>query len=94
MEASAGTAEKMDAWVTVWDSLINGDPMESMEIEISSPVESLFGTAQHAAVLKMLDMLGVHQCRVKIEDAQAIDAVLAARVKAAVLRLRRAGGTV
>jgi citrate lyase acyl carrier protein len=94
MEASAGTGEKMDAWVTVYDTLINGDPMDSIEIEISSPVESLFGTAQRAAVLKILDMLGVHRCRVKIEDAQALDAVLAARVKAAVLRLRRAGGAV
>ncbi|NQT58498.1 MAG: hypothetical protein HQ557_05905 [Bacteroidetes bacterium] len=94
MEASAGTTEKMDALVTVCDTEINGDPMDSIEIEISSPVESLFGSAQHAAVLNMLDMLGVHRCRVQVEDSQAIDAVLASRVKAAVIRLRKAGGTI
>ncbi|MBL7006061.1 MAG: citrate lyase ACP [Spirochaetia bacterium] len=94
MEASAGTGEKMDAWVTVYDTSINGDPLNSIEIEISSPVESLFGSAQQVTVLKMLDMLEVHRCLVKIEDAHAIDTVLAARVKAAVLRLRRAGGAV
>ncbi len=84
----------MDAWVTVSDSLRNEACPESIELEIVSSVKSLFGSAQQAAVLKVLDELGVHRCRVEVQDSQAVDAVLAARVKAAVLRLRKSGGTV
>jgi len=93
MEAFAGTSEKMDAEVTVFDE-IDGMQSEKIQIEITSPVKSLFGPAQKTAVLNALIELGVQQCRVKIADNQAVDAVLAARVKAAVLRLRQAGGAV
>ena len=91
MEASAGTAEKMDALVTVYDSY-NGIPSETIELEIYSPVKSLFGSAQQAAVLKALEELGVQRCRVEVQDSQAVDSVLSARVKSAVIRLRKAGG--
>ena len=82
----------MDAEVTVFEE-IEGMQSEKIQIEITSPVKSLFGPAQKTAVLKALHELGVQRCRVKIVDNQAVDAVLAARLKAAVLRLRQAGGS-
>lgn len=87
MQVTAGKREKMDAFVTI--SL-----HDSREIQIESPVSDLFGIQQREAVRKALDFLKAGNCRVVVEDFQAADPVLTARVKAAVMRLRKLGGNV
>ena len=91
MKASAGTEDKMDAVVTVYDE-ISGNYQDTLEIAITSPVGSLFGKDQHASVREALKDLGVQRCKVEVVDKQAVDAVIRARVMAAVIRLRNAGG--
>jgi len=95
VQASAGKRDKLDAQV-----LVDDDPAASreaagwknVEIMISSPVASLFGTAQKTAVQKVLDELGFRYGRVEVCDNQAVDAVLRARTRAAVLKLYKLRG--
>jgi citrate lyase subunit gamma (acyl carrier protein) len=86
MTASAGTREKLDALVTV------SDDAPVLEISIRSPVADLFGSSQRRTITRTLRELVVSRGTVTVEDSQALDCVLKARIKAAVARLRRAGG--
>lgn len=86
MESSAwaGKKEKGDAFVTV-----RSNPGNGIDMEISSPVRGLFSRAQDEAVVKALEDLKAGDLVLNVEDFQALDFVLAARVKAAVLRFYR-----
>ena len=77
--AVAGTLESSDA-------LIRVEPVPTLSIEINSSVAKQFGEAIEQTVRETLAKLGVTGANVVVEDKGALDCVLAARVKAAVLR--------
>lgn len=84
ISVSAGRKEKGDAFVTASNNG-NGKTI----VSITSPVRALFSEAQDAAVSRALDELDAGDLVLTVEDCQALDFVITARVKAAVLRLRR-----
>ncbi|OOF80393.1 citrate lyase acyl carrier protein [Rodentibacter caecimuris] len=77
--AVAGTLESSDA-------LIRIEPANSLTIEINSSVGKQFGEAIEQTVLATLAKLNVSEALVTVEDKGALDCVLQARVKAAVMR--------
>ncbi|KYK88300.1 citrate lyase acyl carrier protein [Aggregatibacter actinomycetemcomitans] len=77
--AVAGTLESSDAQVRI-------QPFDSLDIEINSSVAKQFGEQIDATVRAVLNKLNVTAAQVIIEDKGALDCVLQARVKAAVLR--------
>lgn len=77
--AVAGTLESSDA-------LIRIEPANSLTIEINSSVGKQFGEAIEQTVLATLAKLNVAEALVTVEDKGALDCVLQARVKAAVMR--------
>ncbi|EGY35128.1 citrate lyase acyl carrier protein [Aggregatibacter actinomycetemcomitans] len=77
--AVAGTLESSDVQVRI-------QPFDSLDIEINSSVAKQFGEQINATVRAVLDKLNVTAAQVIIEDKGALDCVLQARVKAAVLR--------
>ncbi|SFP34419.1 citrate lyase subunit gamma (acyl carrier protein) [Oscillibacter sp. PC13] len=80
-EASAGTATKNDALITI--SPRDG---EGIEVELKSIVKVQFGDQLIAAAKGMAQEMGVTSALIKIEDKGALDYVIRARVEAAVLR--------
>ena len=70
------------------------DDHSHLRIEIDSPVQGLFGSAIRLAAEVELERLGVTTGTVRINDNQALDFVIRARIKAAVSALRTAGGIV
>lgn len=79
--ASAGTLESSDIFVTVSPNEGGG-----IEIDLESEVEALFGDAIEAAVRRELDLAGVTDASVRLQDHGALDCVIAARVRCAVYR--------
>ena len=77
--AIAGTLESSDAQVRI-------QPFDTLDIEINSSVAKQFGEQIDATVRAVLNKLNVTAAQVIIEDKGALDCVLQARVKAAVLR--------
>ncbi|KOE57620.1 citrate lyase acyl carrier protein [Aggregatibacter actinomycetemcomitans] len=77
--AVAGTLESSDAQVRI-------QPFDSLDIEINSSVAKQFGEQIDATVRAVLNKLNITAAQVIIEDKGALDCVLQARVKAAVLR--------
>lgn len=77
--AVAGTLESSDAQVRI-------QPFDSLDIEINSSVAKQFGEQIDATVRAVLNQLNVTAAQVIIEDKGALDCVLQARVKAAVMR--------
>ena len=77
--AVAGTLESSDAQVRI-------QPFDSLDMEINSSVAKQFGEKIDATVRAVLNKLNVTAAQVIIEDKGALDCVLQARVKAAVLR--------
>lgn len=77
--AIAGTLESSDV-------LIRIEPASGLEIEINSSVGKQFGAAIEQTVRDTLAKLSVTDALVVVEDKGALDCVLQARVKAAVLR--------
>ncbi|AEW77160.1 citrate lyase subunit gamma [Aggregatibacter actinomycetemcomitans ANH9381] len=77
--AVAGTLESSDAQVRI-------QPFDSLDIEINSSIAKQFGEQIDATVRAVLNKLNVTAAQVIIEDKGALDCVLQARVKAAVLR--------
>ncbi len=76
-----GSSEKMDLSVTVQKGgVLAGEP----EIVINSPVRSLFGNAQDNAVSSVLaDFQSLGGVKIVIDDNQALDFVIRARLRAA-----------
>ncbi len=83
MKAAAGKTEKGDSLVTVYRS--NSD---ECKVTINSPVREMFKELQDNAVYTALEETGAEGLTVEVNDYQALDFVLTARVKAALFRLR------
>lgn len=77
--ALAGTLESSDA-------LIRVTPAEELEIEINSSVFAQFGDDIQQSVQAVLNELKVTNAHIVVDDKGALDCVLRARLKAALLR--------
>ena len=88
MEVIAGVAAKQDALVRF------SDESSPLQLEIKSVVSGLFGKALRSAAEAELTRQNVTRGRILIEDNQALDFVIRARIQAAVLAMREAGGDV
>ncbi len=77
--ACAGTLESSDAFVEV-------SVCEGLEIELISSVEEIYGDDIIALVKNILKKMDLQNIRIKIQDKGALDFVLEARVKTAILR--------
>lgn len=77
--ALAGTLESSDA-------LIRVTPAEELEIEINSSVLAQFGDDIQQSVQAVLNELKVTNAHIVVDDKGALDCVLRARLKAALLR--------
>ncbi|HDR0999717.1 TPA: citrate lyase acyl carrier protein [Pasteurella multocida] len=78
--ALAGTLESSDALIRVEPS------QDGLDIEINSSVGKQFGADIQATVEEVLATLGISQAQIIVEDKGALDCVLRARLKAALLR--------
>lgn len=78
--ALAGTLESSDALIRIEPS------DDGLDIEINSTVGKQFGDDIRATVEQVLAKLGVNQATVIVEDKGALDCVLQARLKAALMR--------
>lgn len=87
MEICAGTPTKQDVVVKITDG------SSPLQLSIRSSVQKLYGMAIEKAALEELNRLEVRTGIVVIEDNQALDFVLRARIRAAVMRLRKRGST-
>ncbi len=86
--ASAGKAQKGDALVTIHEDC------GPLRLTLTSSVKGLFGTQIESVCRQVLQDLGVVSGQVEVEDQQALDCVLRARLRCAVERLRQQGGSV
>lgn len=77
--AVAGTLESSDAQVRI-------APNEGIDIEINSSVGKQFGEDIQQTVQAVLSQLNITDVQVIVEDKGALDCVLRARLKAALLR--------
>lgn len=80
-DSVAGTLESSDAMVYV-----SPNPGGGREISINSSVGQQFAPQIRASVETVLDRLQIDEVSLQIEDKGALDCVLQARVKAALLR--------
>ncbi|MDF1568270.1 MAG: hypothetical protein RQ801_13495 [Spirochaetaceae bacterium] len=88
ISASAGHFQKNDALVEVREA-----PGGGSAVIIESPLRDLFGAQQDHAVGEVLKELGQTGLIVRVQDNQALDFVLRARVRAAVERFREKRGS-
>jgi len=84
--ASAGKVQKGDALVTIHEDC------GPLRLNITSSVQGLFGTQIEAVCRQVLQEIGVVSGQVVVDDQQALDCVLRARMRCAVQRLRQLGG--
>lgn len=80
-ESVAGTLESGDAMVYV-----SPNPSGGREIDLNSSVGQQFAPQIRLAVNEVLDQLGITDVAIQIEDKGALDCVLRARLKAALVR--------
>ena len=83
MEASAGSTGKSDVLVTV--QRIKGD----LKIELKSTLKNLYSESQKLLIEDTVNKLKEDHLLITVEDNQALDFVLKARLKAAVSALQR-----
>ena len=76
-----GEKVRSDCWVRLEPRTSGG-----LELCIRSKVEAMYGDAVRATCRAVLETLGVKDAAVSLEDAGALDFVLAARIEAAVKR--------
>ena len=81
--SSAGRSERGDVLITVYPS-----SNDSLEITIQSSVEGLYGESIRESVLDVCREEGFYHGRVDVQDDQALDPVIRARVMCALRRLR------
>jgi len=86
--ASAGKAQKGDALVTIQEDC------RPLSLTITSSVQGLFGTQIESVCRQVLHDLGVVSGQIMVDDQQALDCVLRARIRSAVQRLRQQGGSI
>lgn len=79
--ASAGTTERADCHITVQEA-------ERPSLTISSKVQVTYGAALRREVMTALTALGAQDLAVSVDDQGALPYTVAARVEAAVRRLR------
>ncbi len=79
-----GEKVRSDCWVRLEPRASGG-----LELCVTSKVDAMYGDALRATCRTVLEALGVRDAVVTVEDAGALDFVLAARIEAAV---KRAGG--
>ena len=77
--AVAGTLESSDAQIRI-------APNSSLEIELNSSVGKQFGDDILATINEVLAQFNVTAAKIIVEDKGALDCVLRARLKAALLR--------
>ena len=78
-DAIAGTLESSDAQIRI-------APNSSLEIELNSSVGKQFGDDILATINEVLAQFNVTDAKIIVEDKGALDCVLRARLKAALLR--------
>ena len=78
-DAIAGTLESSDAQIRI-------APNSSLEIELNSSVGKQFGDDILATINEVLAQFNVTAAKMIVEDKGALDCVLRARLKAALLR--------
>lgn len=78
-DAIAGTLESSDAQIRI-------APNSSLEIELNSSVGKQFGDDILATINEVLAQFNVTATKIIVEDKGALDCVLRARLKAALLR--------
>lgn len=88
MKETSGNAVKQDVVVHIIDD------QSPLKIVIKSTVEGLFGKAIRKTAESELIMLRVINGTIKIDDNQALDFVIRARIQAAVTALRNKGGVI
>lgn len=79
--ASAGTMESSDA-------LVELEPAQGRQIQLTSVVEAQFGDAIRAVADEMLDRFGLQNVCLRIDDRGALECVLRARIETAILRAK------
>ena len=80
-EASAGTVESSDV-------LVELEPAEGRQIQLTSVVEAQFGDSIRAVAGEMLDQFGLENVCLRIDDRGALECVLRARIETAILRAK------
>lgn len=83
--AIAGTMESCDVMVTVKPNNI-----ETVEIQINSPVKYQFGKQIRSVVENTLKEMNVTNAVIRIDDYGALDCIIKARLETAVLRAAEA----
>ena len=83
METSAGSTGKSDVLVTV--QRIKGD----LKIELKSTLKNLYSESQKLLIEDTVNKLKEDHLLITVEDNQALDFVLKARLKAAIWALQR-----
>jgi citrate lyase subunit beta/citryl-CoA lyase len=76
-----GEKVRSDCWVRLESRASGG-----LELSVQSRVDAMYGDAVRATCRSVLEALGVRDAVVTVEDAGALDFVLAARIEAAVKR--------
>ena len=79
--ASAGTMESSDV-------LVELEPAQDREIQLTSVVEAQFGDSIRAVAGEMLDQFGLQNVCLRIDDRGALECVLRARIETAILRAK------
>ncbi|MDD5908367.1 MAG: citrate lyase acyl carrier protein [Clostridia bacterium] len=79
--ASAGTMESSDA-------LVELEPAQGHQIQLTSVVEAQFGDAIRAVAEELLDRFGLTDVCLRIDDRGALECVLRARIETAILRAK------
>ena len=74
-----GSGIRSDVWVAVTQTQSGG-----VQVEVKSKVKALFGRQIEALTEKVMHFFGLENVQVSIEDAGAVDFVLAARLEAAI----------
>jgi citrate lyase subunit beta / citryl-CoA lyase len=82
-----GASVRSDCWVR-----IEPKPRGGLKLEVQTKVESMYGDSVRAYCRKVLAALGVKDAAVTVEDAGALEFVLAARLEAAAKRAGLAAG--
>lgn len=83
---SAGKAQKGDVVVTI------SEPDSERRLLLSSTVQVLFGARIEAVCVQLLDELEICHGLFVVDDYQAFDSVIRARLRCAIARMAQAGG--
>ena len=68
--------------------LVELEPAEGREIQLTSVVEAQFGESIRAVAGEMLDQFGLSNVCLRIDDRGALECVLRARIETAILRAK------